>query len=309
MATQLYTAKHRKYTQNGHITPGAFKQDGFNPTLGTVVAPYLPLVRYSKHDEDWMVISQGKLVAFDSYGYTVPAGYALDLALEVATPGTSVIAYTQDDEDESVVGPDGALVQAGDKLAPKLVSAGVTISEPFAVAGLSFYRSSSDEFLALNAKRVGKGGALPIEWRYHNYNPQTKLSFYTDYVLEVGVVSSYDPPFKGMVAFDAQAGSGLPYPGAKVKCDINSNFRLWVNGVDDESLVVGQILEVDLRSLKGYLKNIQTVFGEGTGGGAGTDFDTLDALPGSASEGLSDTITYVGGSAALGVVQINLTRF
>ena len=309
MPTSLYSANHRKYEQSGHITPGVFKQDGKNPTLPCTVAPYLPTQRYNKHDEDWIVLSQGKLVAQDSYGYVVPAGYALDRANEVAD-GSGVITYTQDDVDEGILNAEGNTVTLAEKVVTSLIAAGITVGRPFAVAALSYYRSSSDELRAISAKRVALGGSLPIEWRYNNYNPQGKISFEMDYVLELPVISTYvGMPFKGSAVFYSNEGRSLPIVTSYVKSNVYSDFVLLDTGTDSWFEKVGQIISIDQRFPKGFLKYVQTVFGTDTGGGAGSDFSTLDEMPGSASDGLPDKITYAGGSATLGTVQINLTDF
>lgn len=306
MSAELYTKFMKKWTDQGVMTPGVFKQEDYTPSLRATVAPYLPLVRYSEKDRDYVVISQGKPIAFDSYGYIVPAGLALEIAAEVASPGSSTIAYTATDVAAGVVGPDGTAVSAGEKVAALLVAAGVTVSLPFALAFTSYYRANSDTFVTMANKEIGGGGVLPHKFRYHNYNPQGKVSVITHKIVEVPVVATYDPVFGGVVVFDSNDSNALPTMGAKVKIDANSNFVLWDPTDNDDAAApwtkLGTVVDIDLRWPKGYLQYVKTVYGTDTGGGG--EMGVLDQSPGSATSGLPSIITYAGGTADLGTVHI-----
>lgn len=108
------------------------------------------------------------------------------------------------------------------------------------------------------------------------------------------------------------AGSGFAFasgdlhPGDLVKADVNSNFTkvtLVLAGnstgqvqtaLDERDAVVGQVLEVE-EYPRDYLDRVRTAYPQ---------LGTLDQMPGTASQGLPDKITYAG--AANRVVRINL---
>jgi hypothetical protein len=110
----------------------------------------------------------------------------------------------------------------------------------------------------------------------------------------------------------AAAGLGFTFasgdlkPGDLVKADANSNFKkadLALAGttlaniqaaLDERDAILGQVLEVE-EFPRDYLDRVRTAY---------TQLGTLDQMPGSASQGLPDKITYA--SAANRVVRINL---
>lgn len=94
------------------------------PRLHTHVAPYLPLgLEIEKHD-DFYVVLQGKVVALDSLGFLVPAGYAIEqetaeglanfgtgnVDFRTANANADFIRYTQVDVDNLVKNSRGTLV-------------------------------------------------------------------------------------------------------------------------------------------------------------------------------------------------------
>lgn len=295
-------AIHKKYTANGVVTPVNEKFEGQRPSLDLRPAPYLPVVAGVQDKQDYHVIKNGKAVAFDSNGYAIPAGYALDVAAVVGG-GSGTIAYDATDVAAGVKGPDGTLVTAGDKVAELMVAAGIGVSPCIGVAPQSYYRNPSDYYRQFGSHDTFFDNKVPTNWRYHNYMMQQSVPLCRNYIYEYPVVVNYDPPLGGIAAFDT--GSGMPLEGYWCTFDINSNIVL-LPATDTTSQNIGQVLKWDRRFPQGFLEKVRTVYGEGTGGGAGTMFNALDALPGMATGGLPAKITYSGGSAALGLVWVHI---
>lgn len=302
MATTLFNGVPRRAMDwFGPNIPSLEGQEGCHLNTEATVAPYLPLQHFSTFQNDWLVMMPGTMVAADSNGYLVPAGYALDRVAEVAAPGSAEILYTADDVANNVVGPDGVVVTAGVSVASLLVSEGITIGNPFALALGAVWRAGSDTMVGHSAKSVGGGGLVPTEWRNLNYVAgQVKVDLVTQYSFWFPLVTAYDPVLPGIKVYNTLGGSA-PEIGGYVKVDALSNF---VSSVKADAY--GQVKAVDKVFPKAYLQYVLTAYGEGTGGGAGTEFegDILNQLPGSASAGLPDQITFAGGTAALGRVLI-----
>ena len=83
-------------------------------------------------------------------------------------------------------------------------------------------------------------------------------------------------------------------PGAFLTFDAASDM---VAGGSDCTDIIGQVWKVETGFPKDYLDRVRTAY-QGLG--------VLDKMPGSASAGLPDTITYAGGTALKGVIRINL---
>ena len=102
--------------------------------------------------------------------------------------------------------------------------------------------------------------------------------------------------FDGIAMF-YEASLGTIRPGDFLTFDEGSDMVKWTFGTDFFEAVLGQIWKVDTAFPKDYLERVRTAY-QGLG--------DLDKMPGSASGGLPDNITYAGGTAAKGVVRINL---
>lgn len=276
---------YKQYDDRGHITPNFEYSEGIRPAGEFMPAPYLPAVRFNTYFEEFVVLSGGKVVAFDSNGYIVPAGLALDLAAEIAVGGSSIVEYNADDASRGVLNANGVAVVAGEKVAAGLIAAGVTVSNPIGLSSYNYWTNP------------GGNGENPATFNTMNFSLQNKVAFVTDYVVQVPTVidqAAYDAaPYKGMGCLVGAA----PKPGEFVTFDAWSNFvSLGYNiGATEPGSVVGQILSVEDDSPKDLLDQVRTRYSE---------FDELEKMPGSATGGKSDTITYSGG---YGLVTINLT--
>ena len=292
----------KRYTQYGHINPVSERVEGQRPPLQATAAPYLPLVRGQQYDNDYFVVSSGKAVAFDTNGYLVPAGLALDVAA-VELGGAGTILYTQTEVDNMVVKPSGdGYVSVGDSVAELMVDAGIGVQPCIGVASVSYYRCATDLYKPLRTKNRRFDILLPQNLRRLNYKRQTTGSIVRSYVLRYPVVAAYDPPWGGIAVFST--ASGNPMPGDFVTFDMNSNIAIQTTPATQQR--IGQLLKWDADFPKGYLDYVRTAYGRNTGGGAGSEFDELDKMPGSATEGLPDRIIYAGGSAALGDCEVHI---
>lgn len=90
-------------------------------------------------------------------------------------------------------------------------------------------------------------------------------------------------------------------PGMFVTYDMDSNFVLTADeagygyGATTKSdEVIGQVLSLDMRLVRDYLDKVRS---------PGVEYGGLEAMPGTATGGKSDTLTYSGG---VGLVRINL---
>lgn len=114
------------------------------PRLNTFTAPYLPLqLENERHDEHYVVLS-GKVIAFDSMGFLVPAGYVLDqetvaadadfgaAAVNFDSAGGDVVGllrYSQLDVDEGVLNSAGNVVVLNEPVVWSMIrNAGVLIN-------------------------------------------------------------------------------------------------------------------------------------------------------------------------------------
>ncbi len=334
---QQYTANHKKWDHVGNLTPNIEISEGIRPAEELIPASYLPLVRFDKYLEDYFVVSAGKVVALDSNGDVVPAGLKLQAdayqaawdgnngllganrtaaRLAVDALGTASTYAAIDVAQPDINGPGlnhagGNAVVAGDYVVEgffkvqtiangivfvaDMVTAdendadenlstvgGTTVSKPIGIAPYNYFRWAG-----------GVHGGNPSGMNFHNYNMQHQLAVLCDYYIELPRVDDKaDIEFAGIaVLFD----SGLTIlPGDFLTYDINSDM---VVGGSDCTDIVGQAWKIDTGFPKDYLERVRTAY-QGLG--------ELDKMPGSASSGLPDNITYAGGTAAKGVVRINL---
>jgi len=272
---------YKTYDDRGHVTPNFEFSEGIRPAGEFMPAPYLASVRFSTYFEEHFVISGGKVVSFDSNGYIVPAGLALDIAAGV---GNGVNEYAQVDVDRGVFNANGVLVVVGEKVADSMITAGITVSNPIGLSSYNYWTNP------------GGNGENPAQYNIMNFNLQNKVVFVTDYVVQVPTVedqAAYDAaPYKGMIAL-----IGSVKPGDFVTFDAYSNFVSV--GYDtaglEPSSIMGQALSVSNDDPKDLLDRVRTRY---------TEFGELEKMPGSATGGKPDTITYSNGN---GLVTINLT--
>lgn len=287
------------YDEQGHFTPNVEYSEGQRPAGSYMPAPYLPLARYNEKMRYHVVVSAGKPVAFDSRGNLVPAGYRIELATYATNLGTSVAAadaaatirYTATDVTNRVKNAKGVLV---------------TLNEP--VVKSFFTGATQDVFVSAHVgaasynywRHPGGDGENPTTFNYANFNLQNKVAFNCDYALTMPLVvdtATYlAAPFPAQASFIAAANTVKP--GMFVTYDVNSNYVLtstgWTNGTTIPEHIVGQVLNF----VTGPINMLDKVRSPTAGVGG-----ILDNMPGTATAGLPDQVTYAGG---YGIVNINL---
>jgi hypothetical protein len=189
MTFNAYSATHKTWDHVGNLVPNIEANDNIIRPVGAFkVAPWLPVVRQDKSNEEWFVISAGKALAFDRTGCLVPAGYATMFA--VADSAVD-LTYTADDVTAGTINlVTGvactaaityihSLIQAG-LLARGLIDASeeseAFIGKPIGIAPYSFY-----QFAGLDPND-------PSTFRRHNFNIQPFVSFLANGVIELPMV-------------------------------------------------------------------------------------------------------------------------
>ena len=159
----------------------------------------------------------------------------------------------------------------------------LSVSFPIGIAPFNYFRWA------------GGDGFNPAQYNLHNYNMQHQVTVLCDYYIELPRVDDKaDIVFSGLaVLYD---GSLDLEPGEFLTYDDGSDMVGWA-GTESFAEIIGQAWKIDTAFPKDYLDRVRTAY-QGLG--------ELDKMPGSVSGGLPDNITYSGGTAAKGVVRINL---
>jgi len=341
---QPYVATHKKWDHVGNLTPNVEISEGVRPAEELKPAAYLKLVRFDKYLEDYFVVSAGKVVALDGNNDVVPAGLRLQatnfLALwtaGVASGGTVTVqdvltycrtsanwagdnytAYDSIDLQQGIIDINapavlnaaGATVEntelvvesffdvtiggtaynlgnltagqlAGAKASVTAIDQSLSVSYPIGIAPFNYFRWA------------GGDGFNPAQYNLHNYNMQHQVTVLCDYYIELPRIDDKgDIVFTGLaVLHDASLDLA---PGDFLTYDEDSDM---VAGGSSCMDIVGQAWKIDTSFPKDYLDRVRTAY-KGLG--------DLDKMPGSANAGLPDNVSYAGGTAAKGVVRINL---
>jgi len=293
--------KYKTYDDRGHITPNFEYSEGIRPAGSFMPAPYLPSVRFNTYFEEDVVLSGGKVVAFDSTGAIVPAGLrkeaaayktVFDVSGEAAADAAATIRYAEKDVARGINNAAGATVLAAEPVVKSFfdIAAGaplvevLTVSNPIGVSSYNYWA------------HPGGDGENPAQYNVANFSLQNKVAFLTDYVLQLPAVvdkATYDAaPYAGMGALIAP----VVKPGQFLTYDLDSNFEVigYDIGATDMGEVIGQVLSVGDNSVKDLLDQVRTRY---------SDFGELEKMPGSATLGQPDSLTFSGG---YGLVTINL---
>lgn len=298
----------KRHDERGHITPNFEFSEGQRPAGEFMPAPYLSAVRFNKYFEEFFVISGGKVVALDSLGQVVPAGLRKQAALYQADYDANGAAsadalpeltkYTNVDVGRGILNSAGAPVTDGEPvvksffdLSTATAAAVIVISNPVGVSMYNYWA------------HPGGNGENPVDFNQYNFNLQNKVVFLCDYQIELPIVTdkaAYDAaPFAGMGAM--VAAENTVSPGMFVTFDTDSNFALTADEggyaygtTTGTSEVLGQVLSTDLRLDRDLLSRVRSRY---------NGFGELEKMPGTATGGKSDTLTFSGG---YGLVRINL---
>lgn len=301
---------YKQWDDWGKVTPNVEISEGIRPAGDYNPAPYLPMLRYNEYFREYFVVSAGKVLSFDTTGYLIPSGYRKQAAAYKAAADaeanaaagviagdalTTVTKYTAVDVAQGVKNAKGVLVVAGEPVVKSFFTLTALplvqttfVSNPIGAASYNFWR------------HPGGDGTNPAFYRQSNWNLQHKVAFVTEYVLEVPLVANkatYDAaPFTGISA--CVAASNTAKAGMYITYDIDSNYAVagYDYGAADPSEIVGQITEVFGSGPFGLLDKVRT---------AQNGPSELDKMPGTATGGQADMITYAG---AYGSVRILLNK-
>lgn len=303
----LEQKQFKRFDDRGHMTPNFEFSEGIRPAGEFMPAPYLPAVRFNKYFEEYFVVSGGKIVALDSNGDVVPAGLRKEAAAyvteftangEAAADAAATIRYGERDVERGCLDAKGNAVTVGQPvvkaffdIAGAVITPVLTISNPVGVSSYNYWA------------HPGGNGENPADYLKANFNLQNKVAFLCDYQIELPIVAdkaTYDAaPFAGMGSMIAAADTVKP--GMFVTYDADSNFVLSADedgygygSTTKASEVLGQVTSLDLRLVRDLLDKVRTQY---------NDFGELEKMPGTATGGKSDTLTYSGG---YGLVRINL---
>ncbi|QHJ78730.1 MAG: hypothetical protein [Bacteriophage sp.] len=224
------------------FTPPNTLSDGIAPAGRFIVAAYLPHLRYNEEKFTDVVISSGKLVAFDSAGKVVPAGLKKD-AEAFAAGKDAVIKYTAFDVQRGVRNFAGNLVTAGEAVVASFFDANKVL-----INGISFFSGVAQYDILQNA---GGDNITPTTIDKINFNRQPVISFLADYHMQYPVVKDQatldTAALVGIAAVVAAPGELLT--GAFITYDAHSNFVPCVKGGygygdADKEAIVGQVTAV-----------------------------------------------------------------
>ncbi len=293
---------------NGDVVPAGLKYQkedfatgtGIDGSSGTAIGSVTGILKDGVDDggttdvEDvlgFVRISTNWNINMDAYGAADLAPVGSDVTVKNAA-GADVENLELVVESHFEVDIGGSWYELGDLTQGQLdgakatilnVRSSVRVSTPIGIAPYNFFRWAGD-------------ASNPANYVHHNYKMQHQVAVLCDYYIELPRIDD-----KALIQFAGLAvmyDSGLTLePGTMLKCDEDSDMVPWVEASDDWSEVVGQAWVIDTAFPKDYLDRVRTAY-QGLG--------TLDEMPGSASSGLPDGISYAGGTALKGVVRINL---
>lgn len=233
-----FTQSKHGFMQSTFVTPDNKYHDGIDSTGRVQVASWLPIQRYDETKFSFIVISNGKPVAFMG-DVLVPAG--LKFELEAVKGGEApVLKYGYLDVQQGIRNFKGELVTEGEAVATSILAADpdAAVSGFVGIANYNYFT------------HPGGDGHNPAHYKYTNFNPQPQVSFNMQYVYEVTMVSTqelYDKaPMRGITAFLGR--SDEVKPGQFVTYDKYSNYVLaaadFTSGGLDQSVLVGQLYRV-----------------------------------------------------------------
>jgi hypothetical protein len=183
-----YVPNHKIWDRMGRVTPLVEYSPGERPHFESFPAPWLPVQRFEKEIEYYIVVSSGKVVAEDREGRLVPAG--LRKAFNKATSAT-VLSYSATDAEESVVDLTTGELVAGvasyteAQVTAALIERGLLrpgeramdfISKPIGIASYNYYKAAGSDYW--NPKNLYN----------HGFRPQALTAVTADYVIAVPVV-------------------------------------------------------------------------------------------------------------------------
>ncbi len=300
----------KEWSDWGHVTPNFEFSEGQRPAGEFQTAKYLNRTRFDEYFREYIVLSQGKVVSFDVDGYVVPAGLKLQAAAYAvafdgaANPAAGIIAgdalatldrYTAADVKAGQRNFAGVLVVANEPVVKSFFTLTSqpavqvnTISNAIGVSYMNYW------------PHPGGDGINPAGFNVSNFNLQSRIGFLRYYQIELPLVQDVatykNAPFVGIASCIGAAGTVKP--GMFVTYDLDSNFVVtgYDYGAFGEEDIIGQTMSIRGPGPFNLLERVRT---------AQNGASVLEAMPGTATAGLPDVITYSGG---YGLVRICLGR-
>lgn len=193
MANAFNTITHKQWDRTGFIFPEVEFSGSERPAGEFKPADYLPVVRYEKRYENWMVIMPGKPVALDRAGNIVPAG--MKVSFDVAGASTA-LTYGSDDYAQGVID-----LATGVAVASTSVTYTQTaLTAAMKARGLIRATETARDYISTPIgyapqaimQWCGGDGWNPVNYNEHNYNMQHQVAVGCDHVLQVPLVPAQE---------------------------------------------------------------------------------------------------------------------
>lgn len=307
-------------------TPNVWSSEGLHPAQRLVPAPYLPLIGYDPKNEEYKVWFSGKILAVDSSNYAVPAGLAIDIetALVDGDFDGAVNLYSATDIANGVKNFAGSTPEVNEPIVKSFFTGGDATHQQLNFVGAPVGMAFTDAWRGNGAGYgEGYGAGNPMDYTYGNYNMQQGITVRTRYFIEAPIVSSVsDLLVPGLLVFE-----GTPKPGDLVTFTANSNLKSFsiaplaasafaagtAGEPSDAELiaefdrvaslsnsltktfgkVIGRVFFVDDKWPKDLMQYVRTWNPNTTLANS-----KLNVAPGSATDGLPDTLVYAGQTTA-----------
>ena len=234
------TPMNRSHVSQGSFTPNIERSEGIAPSQFYHVASYLPLKRFDRKLNDYVVFPYGKAAAADSNGYLVPAGLALDIKTAltgaysdkdafISAASSFGEVYTTTDVSEGVLNFAGDDVTAGEPV----VASFFETYDASDVANLNNPIGSCLGMIRQDGFRLSGSGydGTPLDYRTRGWNPQEGVAVLTRYFLELPLISNLASiKYPGLTVFNANTAK----PGDLVTFTKESNFTTYTPPADLE---------------------------------------------------------------------------
>ena len=285
---------------------------GIAPAGPFIVAPYLPRLRRDVEKFVYIVISSGKVVAFDKAGFVVPAGLKLEAEAYAAALVTSVAAA----DAQALVRYSSIDVAEGQK---NYKGVAVVANEP--VVKSWFTGSTQNNFVSYYAgvafqnvyQHAGGDNHNPATLNYTNFNPQPTFTILCDYHMQYPVVADAATirgaaltGIAGIVADPSEytIGSFITYDRESNFVPANPTGDLHGYGSTDPEAILGQVTgqRIFKNATTGAIIESDNYLDKVVAPNAATA-SVLNEIPNALNGGMPTFVTY---SSGYGVVQFGL---
>lgn len=203
----------------GYTTPNIEKSEGVRPAQHYVVAKYVALTGgIDQKSGAYKAIRYGKVLAVDTAGDIVPAGYAIDVATAIADGNfdNCYNKYSALDIEAGVKNFAGETPEVGEAVVKSFFTDGDATKVQLNFIGKAIGMAAYDLWQQNGAGRAGN----PLDYQYTNFNMQQGLNVLTRYFIELPVVANTTGvALPGMTVFE-----GTVKNGDLVTFNVRSNF-------------------------------------------------------------------------------------